>query len=632
MARDTGFRSLELTAGGSQSTYLAAMDDPLLVEALGAHDPDAMAELYDAYADRLYAYCWFQLHDSDAAQTVLRDAFVVVEAHIGRLRDPDRFGAWLYAIARQECSRRPPPAGARPPDLPVAQPDQDDADRRIMAWQAVLALPPRAREVLELRVRHQLSVPDLAAIFDMPPKEAQAALDRAHEELGEALTAELLAHQGPYGCAERALLLRVRRGEPSTERGERLLQHARECEVCGAFRTRTVSAAKVFGLLPDVEPPADLRQRVLDCFRDEELVGYRLFVATRATEFTPSGFPVQPREPVHAPDASSPGRGLAWPHRLRPARIASQGVGPGARHRRATVVVGAAAVLLGGVLASMNGFLGLLGGSPERADTVASPRPSAGSGRVAARAEGATARPGTGRDGSIDAVPVSATFPLGSRESSAPPIALSPTSSGAVYEVSAESWGRNTASSGEARRLEVAPHFLDLAGGSDGAIVLRAVGSPVTWHARSWGGVRADPASGRLEPGQAATVNVHVRRAAASQGEGGVAFQPGGIPVHVTWRPGSPAPGPRPPSAPTPTSTGPAVPTTPSATGGASGPATPAAPKPPPSPPKQQKPDPAPASGPPASKSNSAPPQSPGNLPAPPIPPGLGPATSRSAK
>ncbi|WP_242907917.1 sigma-70 family RNA polymerase sigma factor [Actinomadura terrae] len=602
------------------------MDDPLLVEALRARDPNATAEVYDAYADRIYAYCWFQLHDMDAAQTVLCDTFVVAEAHIDRLRDADRFGAWLYAIARQECARRLP-TRARPPDLPVAQHDQDDADQRIVAWQAVLALPPHAREVLELRVRHQLAVPDLAVVLDLPPKEAQTALDRAHEELEGALTAEILAHQGPYGCAERALLLRVRRGEPSTERGQRLLRHAEECEVCAAFRPRTVSAAKVFGVLPDVEPPADLRQRVLACFLDPELVGYRLFVANRAAEFTPSGFPAQPRQTAHVPSVSRPGRDASRPSRLHPERGTSERSAWGVRARRVALVVGVATVFFGGVLASANGFFGLLDWRPGRAGTAGGLRPDAGPGQKRAHAAAGAARPGTGRNGTIDAVPASVTSPLGSRGSSAPPIALFATPPRAVYEVSSGNWAHHPSATGANRRLDVAPHFLDLAGGSDGSIVLRATGRPVTWRARSWGGVRPSAVSGHLAPGQMATVDVHVARNAAAQGEGGVLFQPGGIPVHVTWRPSSPGSSvPGPASTSTSTSPDPVVPSSPSKSGGSSGSASSSDPKPPASP-KPPKPEPAPSSGPPPSGGHSDSPQSPGPLPRPPIPPGLGPAT-----
>ena len=85
------------------------MDDHLLVEALRDRDPDAPAALYNAHADRLYAYCWLQLRNRDAAQVALRETFLVADAHIGKLRDPERIVPWLFAVARLELLSLPAP-------------------------------------------------------------------------------------------------------------------------------------------------------------------------------------------------------------------------------------------------------------------------------------------------------------------------------------------------------------------------------------------------------------------------------------------------------------------------------------------------------------------------------------------
>ena len=58
-----------------------------LASALRAGDADALAELFDAYADQLYGYCWFMLRNADLAQIALRDTLAVAQAHIGRLAD-----------------------------------------------------------------------------------------------------------------------------------------------------------------------------------------------------------------------------------------------------------------------------------------------------------------------------------------------------------------------------------------------------------------------------------------------------------------------------------------------------------------------------------------------------------------
>ncbi|WP_412516067.1 sigma-70 family RNA polymerase sigma factor [Actinomadura madurae] len=524
------------------------MNDHLLVEALRERAPAATAAMYDAHADRLYAYCWFQLRCRDAAQVALRDTFVVAEAHIGKLRDADRFGPWLYAIARLECARRLPQRH-QVPDVPVASHDQEDVDQRITAWQAVLALRPVSREILELRVRHQLSVPDLAAVFGMSPKAAQAALDHAHDELYEALTAEILAHTGPYGCTERARLLRQRRGDLTPDISRRLVEHAEACSVCAAFMPRAVSAAKVYGLLPQAKPAAELRLRVMSSFMDPELVGYRLFVATRVTKFTSDGFPVQSVGSGGAIRAPRLGGG-GWYGRFR--RRSSDETAANLRGQavRAAAVLVVVALLSGGGVASMYGFIGPGG---KDAGTSAGPHPTVVPGvSRTPLPQGPNERPNG--SGPVGTAPVSATFPLGARASSAPPTAFPVPSSALVSSSEASGPGATGA-------LVVSPLYLDLAGSSDGSVELRAEGGSVAWKATNRGSVTASPSTGRLEEGQSVVVQVHVSRRDDSQGEGVITFTPGNIQVHVTWRPDAPDPDPTP--SPTPTGADRPTPSTP---------------------------------------------------------------------
>jgi DNA-directed RNA polymerase specialized sigma24 family protein len=169
------------------------MSDRLLVEAMRSRDPAAIGAVYDAYAERLFAFCWFMLRSREAAEVALRDTLVVAAAHINKLRDPDRLGAWLYAIAKVECDRRPAPPERRP-DLPIARHDQDDVDQRVLAWSAVMGLPRLTRQALDLLLRHRLPILDVATVLAVSPKEAEAALGRSHVELELVLTAELMAN------------------------------------------------------------------------------------------------------------------------------------------------------------------------------------------------------------------------------------------------------------------------------------------------------------------------------------------------------------------------------------------------------------------------------------------------------
>jgi hypothetical protein len=82
------------------------MQDRAVVAAVVAGDADGFAAAYDQYAGSLYAYCHSVLPEPDAAAEAVLDTFLVAAAKLDGLRDPDRLGPWLHAVARNECLRR----------------------------------------------------------------------------------------------------------------------------------------------------------------------------------------------------------------------------------------------------------------------------------------------------------------------------------------------------------------------------------------------------------------------------------------------------------------------------------------------------------------------------------------------
>jgi DNA-directed RNA polymerase specialized sigma24 family protein len=137
------------------------MNDPQLAAALRSRSPDALPELLDAYGDQLFSYCWRLLRNRENAQIAVRDALVVATAQIGRLVCDEWLGLWLYSLARAECLRREA-VPASDADEPVALPNTDDADSRLMAWKAVTSMPADEVEALELE---EPRCPDRAALL-----------------------------------------------------------------------------------------------------------------------------------------------------------------------------------------------------------------------------------------------------------------------------------------------------------------------------------------------------------------------------------------------------------------------------------------------------------------------------------
>ena len=66
-------------------------------------DHDAFAALIGSAADRLYALACLILRDSDRAEDATQEAFVRAWREMPRLRDVDRFDAWLRRLVVNAC-------------------------------------------------------------------------------------------------------------------------------------------------------------------------------------------------------------------------------------------------------------------------------------------------------------------------------------------------------------------------------------------------------------------------------------------------------------------------------------------------------------------------------------------------
>ncbi len=239
------------------------MNDHQIAAALRASSPDALAELFAAYGDNLFRYCWSMLRNREIAQIALRDTLVAAQAHSANLADPESLGPWLYSLARAECRRHRAGPAARSDEAPVRT-SQRDADSRLMAWNAVMGMTDDEFEALDLTCRHDV---DVALVLGLSAGQARALLDGASQSLERALGAEILVSRA-HACPDRAEVLTGWAGSMPAPVRERVLEHAAGCEVCGPKLPRNVSPARVFALLPAPALTPLARAEVLGSFPD----------------------------------------------------------------------------------------------------------------------------------------------------------------------------------------------------------------------------------------------------------------------------------------------------------------------------------------------------------------------------
>ena len=76
-------------------------EEASLVDRAKSGDPEAFAQLYDAYIERVYRYIYFRISDDDATEDIVSQVFLKAWENLGRYKaGSSPFIAWLYTIAR----------------------------------------------------------------------------------------------------------------------------------------------------------------------------------------------------------------------------------------------------------------------------------------------------------------------------------------------------------------------------------------------------------------------------------------------------------------------------------------------------------------------------------------------------
>jgi RNA polymerase sigma-70 factor (ECF subfamily) len=137
-------------------------------------DTAAMARAYDAHAGELYGFALRTLDDRSTAEEAVQETFVRAWRAASRF-DPSIGGVrtWLFAICRNVVVdlSRSRVARANRDQMLVSNPNHDDLERRLRAWQveeALGRLSDHHRQVVVATFYEGLSAKEVAAALSIP--------------------------------------------------------------------------------------------------------------------------------------------------------------------------------------------------------------------------------------------------------------------------------------------------------------------------------------------------------------------------------------------------------------------------------------------------------------------------------
>ncbi len=180
--------------------------DTELVRKAAAGDSDAFEQLVLSYEKPIYNLCLRMCGNADDAMDLTQETFLKAWRSLGSFRADAAFSTWLYRLCsnlcidhlRREQKRKVLPlhvedsdGDGRPLDVPdpAAGPEERlsaQEDRQRVA-DALQSLEPEYREALTLRVIHDLSYADIAAVLQVREGTVKSRIARAREKMREAM-------------------------------------------------------------------------------------------------------------------------------------------------------------------------------------------------------------------------------------------------------------------------------------------------------------------------------------------------------------------------------------------------------------------------------------------------------------
>lgn len=178
----------------SDLSDLSDLSDRSLVASIREGDESALSILYRRYVDPIYRFVFAQVRVETDAEDLTSETFARMIRGLSKFRGDASFKNWLYQIARNAVRNHRRSTGYRmsvlltnriaAEDPPEVRPRERAADREAVL--AVLApLPPRYRQVLELRFLEGLTIVETAERMGVTVGNAKVLQHRALKKAAE---------------------------------------------------------------------------------------------------------------------------------------------------------------------------------------------------------------------------------------------------------------------------------------------------------------------------------------------------------------------------------------------------------------------------------------------------------------
>lgn len=242
-----------------------------------AGDRDAFVSLYGPDFDGLFDFVLRSVRDRGSAAVALSDALHRAWELFREQGAVYDVRGWFFVIARDAVLRRPRRRAGSVHEREglvytalEAERLSDPSlafDRELieLVWDTATALGREDYSLLDLHVRRDLSVDELAEQFEVPRDDVARDLSRLCDWFDSTVRLTLLATRSRHNCGGLDVDLSVNGGSIGRIAG----RHACDCASCLETSARFASATEIFASFAPMTPPPGLREETAGLFLTE---------------------------------------------------------------------------------------------------------------------------------------------------------------------------------------------------------------------------------------------------------------------------------------------------------------------------------------------------------------------------
>lgn len=146
----------------------------------------AFEEIYELYWQRIFRLCMGYVNDTDLAQDLAQETFIIVWQQLPKFRNESSIGTWIFRIASNNCLRQiEKEKKFTKTDLPVnlEEKKQESMEPQIqMLYQFISELPETDRIIISLELE-EVKQAEIAHIVGLSESNIRVKIHRIKEKL-----------------------------------------------------------------------------------------------------------------------------------------------------------------------------------------------------------------------------------------------------------------------------------------------------------------------------------------------------------------------------------------------------------------------------------------------------------------